>query len=281
MIIPDLLSRVTAEAAVPEQLIHYVRAVAGSKPVMLGRCVGFLSDADLVLVGYPVGDPTDSAAMADAVDQALRLPGLARITVMGPALPPQAPDNLPVTEDFYYSLPLPPPPIGQKLRNLLRRAERDLVMDTGHVLEEDHADMVRRFLAQKPLEPGTRHILGKLPEYLSSSPSSLALSARLADGRLAAFVLGDFSALGMAFFMFCFRDPDLAPPGSADLLLSGLLAEAGRRGQSRMNLGLGINDGIRFFKGKWGATPFLPYVKVSWKPRTPGILSRFRAAIRR
>lgn len=281
MIVPDLMARVTAEAVVPEQVIHYVRAMAGSKPVMVGRCVGFLSEADLVLIGYPVGDPMDSPAMVEAVDEALHIPGLSRITVMGPMRPPQAPAQVPATEDFYYSLPLPPPPPGQKLRNLLRRASRDLVIEKGHRLEEDHTDLVRRFLGERPLAPGTRHILEKIPDYLAASSSSLALSARLSGGRLAAFAVGEFSPLRTAFFMFCFRERGLAPPGSADLLLSGLLDEAVRRGQTHMNLGLGINDGIRFFKRKWGAAPFLPYVQVSWEPRPPGIVFRIRAAIKR
>jgi len=38
-----------------------------------------------------------------------------------------------------------------------------------------------------------------------------------------------------------------------------------------MNLGLAVNAGIGFFKRKWGADLFLPYVEVSWdiKPLPP------------
>lgn len=279
MIGPNLLARVTAEAVVPEQVVQYVRAVAGSKPVMLGRCVGFLSDSDLVVIGYPVGDPLDAQAMDEAVDQALRMPGVSRVTIMGPRRPPQAPVHIQASEDSYYSLPLPPPPPGQKLRNLLRRADRDLTLHGGHRLEEDHMDLVRRFIGARPLDAGTRHILERIATYLAASPSSLVLTGRLSNGRLAAFAIGEFGCLATAFFMFCFRDPDIAPPGSSDLLLSALLAEAVRRGQTLMNLGLGINEGIRFFKGKWGAMPFLPYVEVSWEPRTPGFLSRMRTVL--
>jgi hypothetical protein len=111
---------------------------------------------------------------------------------------------------------------------------------------------------------------------LEASAGARLLSARLRDGRLAAFAVGEFSSLHTAFFIFCFRAPGLAPPGSADLLLAGLLDEARERGQTRMNLGLGVNEGIRFFKRKWGAEPFLPCVEVSWGPRPPGVLDRLR-----
>jgi hypothetical protein len=76
--------------------------------------------------------------------------------------------------------------------------------------------------------------------------------------------------------MFCFRNTDLAPPGSADLVLSGLLNEALQRGHTRMNLGLGVNAGIRFFKRKWGAEPFLPYVEASWELKPRGFISKLR-----
>ena len=64
------------------------------------------------------------------------------------------------------------------------------------------------------------------------------------------------------------------------MVLSGLLQEARERGQTRMNLGLGISEGIRFFKRKWGAEPFLPCVEVSWETAPPGVLARLGALLR-
>jgi hypothetical protein len=90
--------------------------------------------------------------------------------------------------------------------------------------------LVGRYLDERGLEAGTRHIFRQLPTYLQASPGSLLFSARRTDGRLAAFCVGEFVSLSTAFFMFCFRDRDLAPPGSTDFLLAELLDEASRRG---------------------------------------------------
>jgi len=279
MIGPDRLARVTAGACVPEQVVAYVGAVAGSRPCMLGDCVGYASDGTLVLIGYPLHDPRDAKALTAAVDQALQLPGLVRITVIGPARPPQAPERSVVAPDSYYALPVPAPPPGQKLRNLMQRARRELRLVQGRGWENDHAALVQRYLDERPLAAGTRRIFGQLPRYIGASAGSLVVSGRLADGRLAAFAVGEFAPLATAFFMFCFRDPELAPPGSADLVLSGLLEEARRRGQTRMNLGLGVNAGIGFFKRKWGAAPFLPYVESSWDVKPRGFLSKLRRLV--
>lgn len=271
MIVPDQLARVTAQAETPEQVIPYVCAVSELKPRMLGSCVGFEAEGEVVLVGYPLHDPKDAEAMAEAVSLALRLPGLRRITVIGPARPPQAPVSAAVEEDWYYSLPVPGPPPGQKLRNLLRRAGRDLTVERGGSWGEDHLALVRRYLNERPLAVGTRRIYEKLSRYLGESPGSLMVSARLADGRLAAFSVGEYAGLHTAFYMFAFRDAAVAPPGATDLLLSRLLDEAQERGHRRMNLGLGVNEGIGFFKRKWGAVPFLPYVQTTWEAASTGI----------
>ncbi|MGE5311627.1 MAG: translation initiation factor IF-2 [Nitrospirota bacterium] len=283
MIGPDHLIRVTAHAVVPEQVVAYVWAVSESRPRMVGPCVGYECGGEFVLVAYPLHDPRDEGGMAEAVEQALQIPGLRRITVIGPAKPKAVPAGSRIEEDCYYAVPVPPPEPAQKLRNLLRRASRELTVERGRHWKDDHLHLVQRYLDERHLAPGTRHIFERLPGYLAASPGSLLLSARLADGRLAALAVGEFASLHTAFFMFCFRDPQLAPPGSTDLLLSGLLDEAGRRGHGLMNLGLGVNEGIRFFKRKWGAIDFLPYVQVTWAPSPPAgaLLSRLRGLLRR
>ncbi len=279
MIAPDLLAWVTAEAVTPEQVLPYVCAVAGSRPRLVGSCVGFESEGEFVLVGYPMHDPLDVGAMTDAVNQALQIRGLRRITVIGSVRPPQAPDQSTVAEDCYYALPVPSPPPGQKLRNLLRRAGRELTIERRCQYGDEHMALVERYLQDRNLATGTRHIFRQLRRYLASSSGSLLLSARLADGRLAAFAVGEFAALRTAFYMFSFREPRLAPPGATDLLLSGLLDEARERGHAQMNLGLGVNEGIGFFKRKWGAVPFLPYVQATWEISPPGPFSRLRGLV--
>jgi hypothetical protein len=251
-----------------------VCAVAGSRPMLFGACVGYESEGTLVLVGYPLDDPRDEKAMAAAVEEALGIPGLRRITVIGPARPRQAPEAVAVSEDSYYALPVPAPPPGQKLKNLLRRAGRELALDCGRRLDDDHWAIVRRYLDERPLAAGTRHLFRQMAGYIEVSAGSRVVSARRADGRLAAFAVGEFASLTTAFFMFCFRNADFSPPGSADLVLSGLLNEALQCGHTRMNLGLGVSAGIRSFKRKWGAEPFLPYVEASWEVKPRGIISK-------
>ncbi|MDO5483728.1 MAG: translation initiation factor IF-2 [Desulfovibrionaceae bacterium] len=262
------LAQVTARAVTPDQLLPYVEAVSGLQTRMFGSCVGHFCEGQVVLIGYPLDDPRDTASMDAAVAEALRMPGLEHITVLGPARPANVPAGAQVSEDAYWTLPLPLPPAGQKLRNMLRRAARDIVVTSGgaEAWGPEHSALVEAFCAGRTLDAGMLHIFRQLEGYLARARESRLFSARLADGTLVACALGDYSAFGTAFYMFAFRLPS-APPGTADALLAAVAAEGEARGHSVLNLGLGINGGISFFKKKWGASLFLPCVECGWDVR--------------
>ncbi|HSR11508.1 MAG TPA: hypothetical protein VLS90_08665, partial [Thermodesulfobacteriota bacterium] len=69
-----------------------------------------------------------------------------------------------------------------------------------------------------------------------------------------------------AFYLFNFRSKPAPAPGTSDLLLETLVEETRARGKSFVNLGLGINNGVAFFKKKWGGTPFLRHEAAIFPP---------------
>lgn len=100
-----------------------------------------------------------------------------------------------------------------------------------------------------PSRPGTRHLFRHIGPYVEAVPDALLFAARDCEGALQGFAVGDYTALGTVFYLFAFRAPE-SPPGTADALLDALAAEGIRRGHTLLNLGLGINPGIVFFKRK-------------------------------
>ena len=286
------LSHITAEACVPEQLEHYVRSVSGRRAFLCGGYAAYAHAGHAVLVAYPLDAEAEAPGREAEPSLAGPLGELAlscsAVTVLAPFRPAEAPNSAPSSRDRYWDLPVPPRP-GQKLRNMLKRAGREVAVEPEE-WNEEHAALVRHYLQTRPLAPGTRAIFTALPDYWARAAQAgaalLLFAARKKDGRLAAFSMGDYTALRTAFYMFSFRHPD-APPGTADLLLARLVEEAHARGHARMNLGLGINGGISFFKKKWHAEPGLPYVETSWElSRTgknaagPGLFTRLGGLFR-
>ena len=78
---------------------------------------------------------------------AAKAPKQTEITVLAAARPHAAPSDAPSGEDAFWSLPLPLPPAGQKLRNMLRRAARDIVIEQGGAdsWTAEHAALVEDF----------------------------------------------------------------------------------------------------------------------------------------
>lgn len=286
---PDTL---TALALVPEQLVHYVRGVAGSELRFANGYAVYLAGGEAVLVAAPTADAPDLDKYAGeepeiapelelerAIAEVSSWPGLTRLNVLGLVRPESAPaEGYTETRDSYLVIDLPfgkpgdnfagiP---GQKLRNMLRRAARDLVIAVEPWSTECQT-LAKSYTGSRVLEAGTRFIFEHLEPY-AAAPSVKIFTARgRADGKLHGFCIGDFTPFDTAFYMFAFRHPD-ATPGTADLLLHALVDEAQRQGHQRVNLGLAINGGIGFFKEKWGARRFMPLVESSWalKPLQAG-----------
>ena len=127
--------------------------------------------------------------------------------------------------------------------------------------------MVRAFTESHPVAAETRFIFDKIPEYLSKGPTAWVFEARDERGDLIAFDIADFGSRHYAFYMFNFRSRDRYIPGASDLLLREVIKTANDQGKDYVNLGLGISEGVVFFKKKWKAVAFLPYRFCLYPPR--------------
>jgi hypothetical protein len=110
-------------------------------------------------------------------------------------------------------------------------------------------------------DSATKFIFQRLPEY-AKCDNTAVYEARNEHGDLLAFDIAEFGARDYAFYMFNIRSRKHNIPGTSDLLLAHIIDRAQVEDKHYINLGLGINDGIAFFKKKWGATPFLKYTSL-------------------
>ena len=126
--------------------------------------------------------------------------------------------------------------------------------------------MVDDFLKAHPVNEATRFIFGRINLYLSSSTTSWIFDARNRKGELVAFDIAEFKPRDYALYMFNFSSGSIHVPGASDLLLLEVVEEAMRGKKKHVNLGLGINQGVTFFKKKWGGVAFLPYASCLFQP---------------
>ena len=116
------------------------------------------------------------------------------------------------------------------------------------------------------MDEATRFIFERIGDYLSSSVTTWVFDARNKRNELVAFDVAEFKPRSYSFYMFNFSSDTRYVPGVSDLLLSEVIQQAKTEGKKYINLGLGINPGVTFFKEKWGGVAFLPYASCLYHP---------------
>lgn len=276
MITPTEKDFILEHAYIPEHLPDYATAVSGGEPFLAGDFVFYLLPDSLVFVGFPLRGRFEEKKMAKTLERVIRKRSPGRITIVAPSIPVRFGPAGPA--DSYYRLDLEGFRIPVKVKNMVQRASRELQVKKGRELESDHLRLISEFSGARPLEEGTRSIFSRIPEYLSASPTAWVFSARTGRGDLLAFDIAEIPPSGYAFYMFNFRSREKNVPGASDLLLSEIVRTAQKQGKRAINLGLGIQPGVAFFKKKWGGRPFLELRSVSYEPSSnalpEGLLSK-------
>jgi hypothetical protein len=268
MITPGEEDFIREHAYLPEHILSYGTAISGLEPFLTdGYLYFFREGGNLIFIGYPLNRPPDSAKMEETLQGLIASRNPGQVAILAPSIP--AAYGPPAGKDKYYSLDVASLKIPPKIANMIRRASRDLKIIQERTVGPEHLGLIRAFYESRQIDQGTQTIFQQIPFYLEDSATTLVFSARDREERLLAFDIADFWANHYAFYMFNFRSPLHPLPGVSDLLLHEIIAEARLQGKTRINLGLGINAGVTFFKTKWGARPLLPHESVLYRCKRP------------
>jgi hypothetical protein len=257
---------INGRAYIPEHMTHYVTAISQAEPFLFDDFLVYTSHHRLIFVGYPLEQTFDAKRMGKNLEKAIKRFNPRNVSLTAPALPTSRRNFAHAPSDHYYRLDLSSISVSQKLRNMLKRAGRELSVKKNIGFDEEHKQMITGFLKTHPVDEATGFIFNRIDEYLSSSPNVRVFDARNKEGELVAFDVAEFTPKDYAFYMFNFGSDVRYVPGASDLLLSEVIQEAKTAGKSFINLGLGINPGVTFFKKKWGGVAFLPYAFCSYEP---------------
>lgn len=246
-------------AYVPEHITDYVAAISGGEPFLIKDYLCYNSKGVLIFIGYPLKGAFVEAEIKDALDKAIEQVRPEQIALIAPAIPQLKYACSKGKADSYYRLDLSNIHIGQKLRNMIKHASRELHFKKRRTLGDEHKQLISEFLNSRKVDEDTQRLFEGIPKYVSSSPSAEVFEVRDSSERLIAFDIAEFNSKEYTFYLFNFRSQKYHASGASDLLLYELVKSAQEKGKPFLNLGLGINEGVIFFKKKWGAVPFLDY----------------------
>jgi hypothetical protein len=243
-------------AYVPEHVHAYGEAASGGEAFFHDGYLCYVRERHALLIGFPL--VSRAVRLPDAIEGVRRRFKKSAIVVVAQdvrTIPGVQCDEQSV--DWYSRLPVPLGTIDSGNAYMVRRAQRDLRVVQG-VFGDEHELLIRKFFSERSLDDAHREILRRIPRYVMNSATALLIEARHKD-QLVAFDIIDGGAFQYLFYMFNFRDSGLSIPGASDLLFWEMTQIAHKQGKKWLNLGLGINDGVRRFKGKWGGTRFLKH----------------------
>jgi hypothetical protein len=251
---------ILTKAYVPEHIVSLMGLISEGEPLLIDDYLGFFKDNWLIFIGYPIENQFSLVRCEEVVEGILASHKPEYLWFIGPEIPSSLSRISTEREtDRYYTLDIEGTKPKAPLLRVVEKASLELEIDKGYSFSKEHEALVAEFLKREKLPPRLSELYLAMPRYVPRSKSSRVLSARDKKGRLSAFYIVDLAAKGFATYLLgCYSKKHYIPHAS-DLLFREMIHLACEAGKRTINLGLGVNDGIRRFKEKWGGVPSLNY----------------------
>jgi len=260
---PSDLTAVLEDATVPEHSAAFMGAMSGGEPFRIGPYLFVAAQGWLLAIGYPLAGADDPAGFDRALSAALNRTHAKDVWAVAPALPERLKPHR-RDRDQYYTLPLTAA-LPARLERLAGRASASLRVEEGGSFTAAHRRLWAEFTGRVALPANVRELFARTEAVLSQAPGLSLLNAWDANGHLAACLLLDSAPRRFLSYLIGAHSRVHYTPHASDLLFLEMIRIARRQGKEFVHLGLGVNDGIRRFKTKWGGIPSLPYEMAEWQ----------------
>jgi hypothetical protein len=280
MITPEEEKTILARAYVPEHSVELITEISGGEPFLFEDYFLCRTPRGLIVVGYPLDHEFELGRFERILDSIVKLFQPARVSLIAPRAPMSFQATFLEREtDSYYTLHLPVAEPRATLGRTLRKAREAGVIERTTALTEAHRKLADEFLERDP-PPRIAELLLRMWDYVGRAKDGMVLNAWDRHGKLAAFFVVDLAPRDFATYIIGCYSKRTYVPGASDLLVSELIKLSADFGKRFIHLGIGVNDGIRRFKEKWGGLPTRPYELCELVVRRPSLLDSLLNSMR-
>jgi hypothetical protein len=252
----DALSR----AYVPEHIVGLMTRVSKANPFLIDNFLGFARDNWLILVGYPLVGEFALDRCGEMVQKSLEVYQPEYLWFIGPEIPDLLLESCRERQsDEYYRLEVEGFQLRSALRRAVKRAAEVASVERVDSYTREHRSLAAEFMRRQKLPPMVAGLYEAMPEYVGHAEDACVLNARDPEGRLSAFYVVDLAAEAFDTYVLGCYSRKHHTPYASDYLFNEMIQLARQRGKKFINLGLGVNAGIRRFKMKWGGKAYLKY----------------------
>ena len=267
VITPEEEAYILEKAYVPEHIVSLMALISKGEPFLVEDHFGLVKDNWLILVGYPLDQRFSIERSEKMIEQLYKEFRPEILLFIGPEIPASLLKIYQEREtDQYYRLDLGKVKVKASLKREVDKASRELTIERGLSISKEHEALVSELSKREKLQPRVRELYRAMPDYIGHSSTAFVLNARDRKGRLCAFYVVDLAAKGFTTYVLGTYSKKNYVPHASDLLFSEMIKLTREHGKDIINLGLGVNKGIRRFKEKWGGVPFLNYEFCEHRP---------------
>ncbi len=265
---PQDVENILTKATVPEHSVVFMEAMSEGEAFLEGSYLFVAAKDWLLAVGYPLSGSDSAADFEAALAEAVRQSRAARCWAVCPTLPARLQPHC-SNRDQYYTLPVDQS-VPRRLERQAGQAATSLRVEEGTLFTSAHRRLWAEFLARVPMPANIFELYARTEQVISRVPGLVFLNAWDRQEHLAACLLLDTAPRHFVSYLIGAHSRLHYTPHASDLLFLEMIQLAHREQKNLVHLGLGVNDGIRRFKTKWGGTPTIPYEMAGWEEKASG-----------
>ena len=260
MITPEDEAYILERAYVPEHIMSLMVPISKGEPFLKEEHLVFVKDNWLILVGYPLEGNFFQERCERILKQAVEAFRPGYLWFIGPEIPPSLQGSCKERQtDQYYKFDVNQTKLKPSLQRVADKASKELIVERGHSISKEHEGLISELLKREKLPPRLRELYRAMPDYIAHSSTACVLNARDKNGKLCAFFVVELGAKNFSTYVLGSHSKKHYVSHASDFLFLEMIKLTREHGKNTINLGLGVNEGIRRFKEKWGGIPFLNY----------------------
>lgn len=267
-----------SRAYIPEHIPKMMSFLSGGEPFLIDKkYLMFQGNNFIIFIGYPLNSLNEDVEIEKYVNMVAKNFNHSNLYIL------TGMDALKffkkfkkIDEDFYYILDIERISLDKKLLKMVEKVQKKLNIKIERETTEQHKKLTEEFLARKNLPIQIMELYRRLPEYMNFSEEIFYLSAYKEDGMLTGYYVVETEAKNfLAYMIGCISKLNHVPHTS-DYLMFELIRLGQQLGKKYINLGIGVNEGIRRFKEKWGAFKSFKYNVYQYQNRSSLLVNLFR-----
>jgi hypothetical protein len=282
MITPEEENFILHHAYIPEHIVGLMTIVSGGDPFLFRNYFFCQRHHWIVLVGYPLQQDFDEQEFKYVLHEISKKFRPRNVSLIVSQLPQATAVSCAEKEfDHYYTLETAKTDIKPGLKRIVHTAEQRLSVEVSRSMGKAHAELSDEFAQRIDPPLRVRNLLFKMPEYVDHSNNAIVLNAWDQNKKLAAFYIVDMAAVDFSAYVIGCHSKNNYTPGASDLLFREMIRLSLEKDKRYIHLGLGVSEGIRRFKKKWGGKPARKYEMCELVLRKPSLLETFTALLKK